>query len=153
MDQNETTMFKLEIEEMSTRFLSETAKWAKFLSIVGFVVIGLIVIFAFFAGTFLSSLPGFGESSTASALASSMSIMITVIYLLIALLYFFPCLYTFRFATKMKKALAENNQELLNSSFESLKSCFKFMGIMTIVMLSIYALAFIFGIGATMMAG
>ena len=153
MEQNETTMFKLEIEELSTRFLSETAKWAKFLSIVGFVMVGLIAIFAIFAGTLLSSLPGFGGSSVTSALAGGMSVMITIIYLLIALLYFFPCLYTFRFATKMKKALAENNQELLNSSFESLKSCFKFMGIMTIVLLSFYALAFIFGIGAAMMAG
>ncbi|HLO37268.1 MAG TPA: DUF5362 family protein [Lacibacter sp.] len=153
MDQNETTMFKLEVEETSTRFLSETAKWAKFLSIVGFVVVGIIAIAAIFAGTLLSSLPGFGESTAASSLAGGMSIMITVIYLLIALLYFFPCLYTFRFSTKMKKALAENNQELLNSSFENLKSCFKFMGIMTIILLSFYALVFIFGIGAAMMAG
>jgi hypothetical protein len=144
MDQNETTMFKLEIEEMSTRFLSETAKWAKFLSIIGFIVVGLIVVGAIFAGALLSSLPGFGNSSV-SAMAGSLSIILTIIYLLVALLYFFPCLYMFRFSTKMKKALLENNQDMLIASFENLKSCFKFMGIMTIVFISIYVLAFLFG--------
>jgi uncharacterized membrane protein len=144
MDQNETTMFKLEVEEQSTRFLSETAKWGKFLSIIGFILVGLIVIAAIFAGALLASLPGFGEGSS-SALAGGMSIMITVVYLIVAVLYFFPCLYMFRFSTKMKEALLENNQQLLIESFQNLKSCFKFMGIMTIVFISIYVLAFLVG--------
>ncbi|QNA42727.1 DUF5362 family protein [Lacibacter sediminis] len=142
MDQNETTLFKLEVEELSTRFLSETAKWGKFLSIVGFIFIGLIVILAIFAGTLLGTMAGFGGNAM---LAGGMSIFITILYLAIAALYFFPCLYMFRFSTRMKRALAENNQELLNSSFENLKSCFKFMGIMTIVFISIYVLAFLVG--------
>lgn len=146
MDQNETTVFKLEVEEMSTRFLSETAKWGKFLSIVGFVFIGLIVIIAIFAGTLFGTMAGFSGNAM---LAGGMSIIITIVYLAIAALYFFPCLYMFRFSTRMKKALAESNQELLNSSFENLKSCFKFMGIMTIILLSLYGLVFVVaGLGA-----
>jgi Family of unknown function (DUF5362) len=141
MDQNETTLFKLEVEEMSSRFLSETAKWAKFLSIVGFVLTGLLVIVALFAGTLFASMTGMAGSG----LPAGFSIIITVIYLLLAVLYFFPCLYLFRFAVKMKKALAENNQVELSSSFENLKSCFKFMGIMTIVIFSVYLLAIVFG--------
>jgi uncharacterized membrane protein len=149
MDQNETTLFKLEVEELSTRFLSETAKWGKFLSIVGFIFIGLIVIVAIFAGTLLGTMAGFGGNAM---LAGGMSIFITILYLAIAALYFFPCLYMFRFSTKMKRALAENNQELLNSSFENLKSCFKFMGIMTIILLSFYAIALLIGIVGSLAA-
>lgn len=144
MEQNESTMFKLEVEEISTKFLSETAKWGKFLSIIGFILVGLIVIIAIFAGTIFSSLSDFG-GNPASEFAGSMSIILTIVYLIVAALYFFPCLYMYRFSTKMKKALEENNQDLLIASFENLKSCFKFMGIMTIVIISIYVLAFLVG--------
>ena len=37
--------------------LTETAKWTKFLSILGFIFIGLIVVMAFFAGSMMSFLP------------------------------------------------------------------------------------------------
>ncbi|MBX9784959.1 MAG: hypothetical protein K2X48_16845 [Chitinophagaceae bacterium] len=147
MDQNET-VFKLEVEETSSRFLSETAKWAKFLSILGFVLTGIIVIIAIFAGTFLASMSG-GMSE--SVLPAGFSIIITIVYLAFALLYFFPCLYLYRFSSKMKQALLENNQVQLNSSFENLKSCFKFMGIMAIVIISIYILLFLFGGLASLM--
>jgi uncharacterized membrane protein len=143
MEQNETTLFKLEIEELSFRFLSESAKWGKFLSIVGFVLCGLLVILALFVGTIMGT--AFSQLEGAGMVGGGMSIMVTIIYLLIAALYFFPCLYLFRFSTKMKKALNESNQAELTSSFENLKSCFKFMGIMTIVLLSIYAMVFLFG--------
>ena len=148
MDQNESTLFKLEVEEVSSRFLAETAKWGKFLSIVGFIITGFIVIAALFAGTMLASMPGIGD---AALMAGGMSIFITILYLAIALLYFFPCLYMYRFSVRMKRALYENNQDVLNSSFGSLKSCFKFIGIMTIIFLSLYALAFIFGMFASLM--
>lgn len=147
MDQNET-VFKLEVEETSSRFLSETAKWAKFLSILGFVLTGIIVIIAIFVGTFLASMSG-GMSE--SVLPAGFSIIITIVYLAFALLYFFPCLYLYRFSSKMKQALLENNQVQLNSSFENLKSCFKFMGIMAIVIISIYILLFLFGGLASLM--
>jgi uncharacterized membrane protein len=143
MEQNETTLFKLEIEELSFRFLSESAKLGKFLSIVGFVLCGLLVILALFVGTIMGT--AFSQLEGAGMVGGGMSIMVTIIYLLIAALYFFPCLYLFRFSTKMKKALNESNQAELTSSFENLKSCFKFMGIMTIVLLSIYAMVFLFG--------
>ncbi|NCU05397.1 MAG: DUF5362 domain-containing protein, partial [Chitinophagaceae bacterium] len=115
--------------------------------IVGFIIIGFIVLAALFAGTMLASMPGLGDTAM---IAGGMSIFITILYLAIAVLYFFPCLYMYRFSVRMKRALYENNQDVLNSSFSSLKSCFKFMGIMTIVFLSFYALIFIFGMFASL---
>ncbi len=144
MEQNETTLFKLEIEGSSSRFLSETAKWAKFLSIVGFILCGLLVILALFMGTLMGTT--FSQIEGAGLLGGGMSIFVTLFYLIIAVLYFFPCLYLFRFSNKMKGALIENNQVEMTSAFENLKSCFKFMGIMTIVILSLYALAILFAV-------
>jgi uncharacterized membrane protein len=144
MEQNESTLFKLEVEGDSTRFLAETARWGKFLSIIGFIMCGLLVILALFMGTLMGT--AFSQIEGAGLLGGGMSILVTIMYLIFAVLYFFPCLYLFRFSDKMKRALVESNQVEMTSAFENLKSCFKFMGIMTIILLSFYALALIFGI-------
>jgi predicted RND superfamily exporter protein len=68
-----------------------------------------------------------------------------VVYILLAVLYFFPCLYLLRFSNHMKVALATEDQTRLTTAFENLKSVFKFIGVLTIVILGIYVLAFLFG--------
>ena len=50
----------------------------------------------------------------------------TVMYLLMALLYFFPVMYLFKFSTKLKEALESNNSQVLSESFTNLKSHYKF---------------------------
>lgn len=145
LDNPSTFSSVLTIDQLSTNYLEETRKWARFLSIMGFIMIGILVIIALFAGSLFSSL---GSGMTGALPAT----MITIVYLLIALLYFFPVLYLYRFSVQMKVALQESNQESLSGSFGNLKSMFKFMGIMTIIVLALYALAFIFAIVAgTMM--
>ena len=126
-------------------YLAETAKWGKFLAIVGFVFIGLMALFGLFFGSFMSNFAG-GELFPVSPM------IFTVMYLLIAALYFFPVLYLYRFSTKMQVALRLDNERDLTESFSNLKSLYKFMGIMTAVILGIYALLFVFGaIGRAMM--
>jgi FtsH-binding integral membrane protein len=126
----------LKLNSYAIGFLKETAKWVNFLAIMGFIGIGLIVIVALFAGAIFSSLPNnpYGEISGG---------VITFTYLLIAALYFFPVLYMYRFADKMKTALARKNEDILTEAFMNLKSHYKFIGILTIVMLSLYALLFL----------
>jgi hypothetical protein len=68
------------------------------------------------------------------------------IYVLIALLWFFPLLSLFRFSAKMKTALAGNDQQALNISFQNLKACLRYVGIVTIIILALYALAIVMGI-------
>src|SRR5882672_6038048 len=96
------SLFELHIDAPSSSYLSDTAKWAKFLAIVGFIVCGLIVLVAFFAGSILSATFSRYGMEGGSAASSVGSAFITIIYILVALLYFFPCLYLFRFATKMQ---------------------------------------------------
>jgi len=157
MEQNsQTGLFELHIDAPSSAYLNETAKWAKFLAIVGFIMCGLIVIVAFFAGSIFSA--AFSRAGQEGGLSAATGGIgggfITVIYILVALLYFFPCLFLFKFASKMKVALRTNDQEQLADSFKNLKACFRFLGILTIIVLSFYALALIFlVIGAAAGAG
>ncbi len=136
---------ELQIDTTGHAYLAETAKWSIFLSIVGFILSGLVAIAAVFAGTFLGSM---GRSFGGSIVGAG---FVTFIYVLIAALYFFMSLYLYRFATKMKAALYSSDQDSLNNSFSNLKSLYKLMGIMTIVYLGFLALALLLGIGGSLM--
>ena len=46
----------------------------------------------------------------------------------------------------MKTALASNDQVVLNTSFQNLKACFRFVGILTIIMIAFWLLAVIVGL-------
>lgn len=130
-------------------YLSETAKWCKFLSIIGFIMVGLMVILAIFMGTAMQNLSGaFPDSGNALYDPSLFSGMFTFLYLLFALFYFFPTLYLYRFSTEMQTALRTSDQQALTTSFSNLKSVFKFWGIFMIVILGFYAFAFVIGIGS-----
>ena len=133
--------YDLQLSPTSQTFLSETAKWGKFISIIGFIGCGFIIIIAFFIPSIYSSLSTL--QGVPLQMASGSTIGITIGYILISALLFFPCLFLYRFSTKMKVALKTVSQENFDASFKNLKSMFKFYGIFTIVMLSIYALIFI----------
>lgn len=128
---------QLGLDSDAKDYLLLAAKWARFLAIVGFVFCALIAIAAFFIGAIFSTLgnlvPGMGMMGGATVSGA-----ITVIYLILAALMFAPCWYLFQFASKAIASIKEN--DTLGESLKNLKSCFKFHGVMVIVMLSFYAL-------------
>ncbi|HMV08917.1 MAG TPA: DUF5362 family protein [Cyclobacteriaceae bacterium] len=88
----------------------------------------------------------------ASGMAMMGGAFLTVLYLAMAVLYFFPIYYLFQFSSKIKAALQTQSSELLEQAFSNLKSHYKFMGILLIIVLGLYAIALIFGgLAAAMM--
>ena len=146
----ESSLFGFGIDQSSRAHLAEAAKWAKFLAIVGFVMCGLIIVLSFFIGSlFSTSMSRYGDSA---AFGSGFGIIMTIVYLSFGVLYFFPCLFLFRFANNMIVALNSNEQITLNRSFQNLKIMFRYVGILTIIVLALYIIAFVFGIlGAAFM--
>jgi small-conductance mechanosensitive channel len=135
---------KMYLTENSKSFLKETAKWAYFLSIMGFILIALLVLLALLMGTLFAKLVDLGGG--VAALGARSGGLIMTIYLLFAVIYFFPVYYLYQFASKIKAALTTDNNEQLNTSFEYLKSHYKFLGIFTLVVTIIYALILVLGI-------
>jgi hypothetical protein len=142
MENQPPNLFDLQIDGQSSQFLLETARWAKFLSIVGFVMSALLILFGLSARSIIALMVSsqWGES------AGIASVFFSIVFVIIALLYFFPCFYLFNFSSKMQLALRTNDQVHLNGSFKNLKSCMRFVGIFTIVMLSFYILVIILSI-------
>jgi hypothetical protein len=66
------------------------------------------------------------------------------VYIVLAVIYFFPCLFLYRFSTKMKTALNGNEQTDLTLSFQNLKSLFRYIGVITVIILAIYLIAILF---------
>lgn len=135
----------LVIDDQVRGFLAEVAKWAKLLSIVGFVGLAFVVLIGVFFGSILASLPG-GGSGELLAASGAYSFM----YIISAALYAIPLYYLFSFASSTKVALQNDDQVYLRKAFERLKSHYKFLGIMTLVVLGFYLLLFI---GALLFGG
>jgi hypothetical protein len=135
----EQSLFELQVDHEVTSHLSQTAKWAKFLSIVGFIGFGFMLILILFLGTMSSSL----AALSTTAMPGGGFMQIVLLFAMMAL-YFFPLLFLFNFSNKMLRAIRNNDQFSLVASFRQLKLCFKYIGILTIVFISIYVLVFLF---------
>lgn len=122
----------LNINHLSNNYLTETRKWTYFLSIIGFVFVGLMVVASVIVGIVFSVMPTFD-----SPMPFPMSLF-ALLYLVLALVYFFPVYYLYQFSVKMKSALLQKAEDSLEASFGFLKSHYKFLGIFTIVMLVLY---------------
>lgn len=125
-------------------FLLEISKWGKFLAIVGYIGIAFLTIVA------IAVMIGFSVASVELDKGFPMGIL-GVIYLVIAIIYYFPVNFLYKFSIQMKKGLESDNKQSIASGFENLKSLFKFMGILTIVILSIYALLLVIALPVTML--
>ncbi len=138
-NQNESLLTDSIVREQ----LSEAARWAKFLAIMGFIGCGLIVIIGICLSLFFSYLNSSISSRytySEGAFRSGRTSFIWIFYIIGSVLYFFRCLFLYRFAVKMKSGLHERNEEEMTESFRNLKRLFKYNGILTIVVISIYVI-------------
>lgn len=142
--------FELQFTPVAQSFIREAAKWAKFLSIIGFIFIALYILVALMMIAGGAAMGANEELNTASGGMGMMGAIggtaLGIIYLIVAVIAIFPTLYLSRFAGKAKLALDNNNTEYLTTSLENLKSYFKFLGIFTIVMLVLMIIGFVVGI-------
>ena len=141
MEQNvESNLFELQVDHVASGYLKETARWAKFLGILGFVFCGLMLLIGIFAGSFMATAFSAGRSSVLGGT------FYTIVYVALALLYFFPCLYTYNFGSRMQTALRSNDQDSLNNALKNLKSCYRFVGILAIVSIGLWVLLVIIAV-------
>jgi len=137
----------LQVSPVTLSYLLESAKWGKFLAIMGFIFSGFMFLLAFFLPAVMLQLPPYNKlaANNSSGLQAGM----TVVYLLIAVILFFPCFYLYKFSVKMQVAEKSLSQENFDDSLKNLKSLLKFCGIITIILLSFYVLIFVIALLTT----
>lgn len=154
METNETPQSrpdesKLELNRESLLALHETGGWANFIAIMGFIMVGFLILVGLFMGTVLSSFTP--EDKPLPFPAQTF----TIIYLAIALVYFFPIYYLYNFANQVRNGIRSRDPDKIASGIRNLKSHYKFIGILTIVTICIYILAMVLmmALGAGAMLG
>jgi ABC-type multidrug transport system fused ATPase/permease subunit len=134
-----TASTNLELNDASKDYILEIAKWSRLLSIVGFVGLGIMA---------LSMIMMAFSTMVAAAFTQSMGyqmgiVPVIILYSSMIILYFFPIYYLFKSSQKLKAGISNSNSEEITEGFENLKSHYRFIGIITLIILSIYALIFL----------
>jgi uncharacterized membrane protein len=130
----------LQVTPESVSYLATTAKWTKFLSVLGFVFSGFLLLAGVVLTVFFGSVGSQLESSKLPFINSG---FIGVIYLVIALIYIWPVIYLNNFSNYATRAVKSGNTEILTRALLNLKRLFKFMGILMIIMLVVYLIAIV----------
>lgn len=106
--------------------LREAVKWSRFLAIAGIVAMGILTI----AGLFMVVFVGQRRDSGSILAIIPMALIIAV--------YFFPIYYLYQYSTIAKDAIINRDGRRMTQAFSYLKLHYKFMGILFIVIMSLY---------------
>lgn len=117
-------MFPNEKEELKlspeTGFImKEAATWGKAMAIIGFVCVGIQLLFTLVLGLGASIAGGLDLPMASPGI-------LIFINLIVAAISFFPAYFLFKATVNMRKALVMEDTATLNSAFESLKNYFLF---------------------------
>ncbi|MCC6458960.1 MAG: hypothetical protein IT260_00725 [Saprospiraceae bacterium] len=115
----------LKVTPVLRSYWSEISKWALFFAILGFVYLGLLVLMMVLGGR-------------------SGILAFSFIVIILGTLVFFPTWFTFQFSQQLKKALSFDSNSHLEEGFENLKRLYLFVGVLMIIVLSLYLVAFLF---------
>ncbi len=121
-------MEKPVLSDIAMFYLADARKWAKFLAILGFIYCGMMLIGSIFVGFIMTMVTAMSPKPLPFPLGA-----FSIIYVFIAVVYFFPVYYLYKFSEDLKKALELGMEDYLTSAFRWLKSHYKYMGIMIIV--------------------
>ena len=140
--EDSTSLFSLSIDPVAKTHLLETAKWARFLAMVGFVFIFLFIIIGIISSIALSRYSDiYDGGSSQRGFANAIGMGTAFSYIIMSVIAFFPLMFMLRFANNMKRAIQTDDQELLNNSFQNLKVYFRYIGIITIIALVLMLLS------------
>ena len=126
-------------EQIKEHILKSTG-WAKFLSILGFIVSGLLLLLSllfFFLGGYMIESLGSGPQSLFAGP------FMGVFYLIAGIFYLFPALFLYRYADRIKEAVLNTDQSLFENAFLNLKKLFIYLGIYALIVIGIYVIGFI----------
>ena len=144
------------ISEKTFQFIKKASPWAKFLGVVSYIGAGFCALFGLVAiviGQIPFTAPVQNLSGTAAAFAGVSGALVGILYIGIGIMLFFPSRYLYLLGKSMKNFKSSSDGSALEDVARYAKNLLKFYGILAIVVLSIYALALLFGLGSLALMG
>lgn len=132
------------IDSQSGYYLRESGRWAIFLSVVGFAITIFLFICAVLMYVFVHSVYFSRYQSYANGKINVG--WYAVILIVTSIFYFIPSLFLYQFGVRIKKGIDVAGQDLITGGLRSLKSFFRYWGIITIIIITFYVIVFVVAI-------
>ena len=117
----------IELDNIGIEQLNQTKKWTMFVSILGFIFLGLMILLVLVTFTIFSD----NESSGFSASSLLPLLLLTIVY-------FFPIYFLYQFSSYSKQAIVNGDSKILTTAFKYLRKHYQFMGILIIIVFGLY---------------
>ena len=125
----------------SIQALKETRPWVLFLAILGIVVTGFMLLAALtmlLAGGLMAS-----KAGMPAGMPSGMMAAMSVAYLILAIIYLYPIIKLFKYSGAIKRLSHSGAAADLDEAMRQQKSFWKFIGVLTLIMMVIYFIAIV----------
>lgn len=133
----------LALTPRSINYLKTAKKWALFLAIVGFIGVAFLLL----AGIFMGFIFNFAPIPNDFPISSSfISIGISIAYIVMAIIYFFPVWFLYKFSRRVGDAIEIKDKEILAKAFRDLKNCLTSYGILIIIGIIMYGIMVVISI-------
>lgn len=120
---------KLVIDFSGLQLLTEIAKWSRVLAIGGYIALAFLLMIGLISGFVI-----------ADKFLLGTGIFIIFFYSIFVTIYIFPVYYLHQFSKNISVAIRTGDTATLTKALVFLKSHYKFLGILTIILLSLYVL-------------
>lgn len=117
----------------AAHMLRQTKPWVRFMSVIMFIGSAFMVL----GGAMMLAAGAAGAPGVPGAIAG-------LFYMVLAILYIVPAVFLWRYADRIGAFMLQRTPHTLAHALEAQKSFWKFVGILTLVILCVYAIVLIF---------
>jgi len=130
------------VSNESDLLLSNIARWTKFLSVLGFVALGIMAVFVISAGILITGMNEYAfHTHMYPYMPGTFSWMYALLYLIVLGIYFIPIFYLYKFSTRIRTALSNRSSHTLTEALSFLNRHYQFIGILTIIGLIFFVIS------------
>ena len=139
------------LTDQGQQYLEQTRPWVRFMSVMIFigagmmVLLGIVLMLAGLAGRFASGTAGLGPMPGIVA-----GVIIGMVYIVLSTLYIAPGVFLSRYASAIRQLQSNRTAEMLENALRHQKSFWRYVGILTVIMLFVGVLVFVFSIVAAL---
>ncbi len=125
-----------EVSVASMRALQETRPWVLLLAIVGIIMTGLMAL----GGVGMLVIGSVGSKAAGTQLPAGMMLGLALLYLVLALVYLYPVIKLFKYSGAISRLTRSGAVRDMDEALVQQKSFWKFMGIITLLMIVTYGI-------------
>lgn len=140
MEDNQSILNNLQIDQEGNNQLTETARWAKLFSVLGLSALALMVISLAVSWEIILKLLTSTQGSNPPAGVGTVLFMMVLLVTVIASILL---LFILKGAIRIRRGLINKDQVLFNSGLSSLKNFFVMFGVITVLRFVFYLLQLI----------